>query len=126
MLDPVITWMYVQELTNRLHLQSYHFGIKVRSWWFYAVRVPVLVSIQNAGIGARTFGVLPPKLRFNSKNGHSMNKVCFLALLSFLHDVQLKGHWTSITSSPNIFSKKVGILISLEVLARLITVCWHE
>ena len=36
----------------------------------------------------------------------------------------LKGHWTSITSSPGLFPKKVGIFIPLEVLALVMTACW--
>ena len=35
----------------------------------------------------------------------------------------LKGHWTSSTSSPNFFPKKVGIFIPLEVLAWVMTAC---
>ena len=35
----------------------------------------------------------------------------------------LQGHCTSITSSPNFFPKKVGIFISLEVVAWVMTVC---
>ena len=39
----------------------------------------------------------------------------------------LKGHWTSITSSPNFFKKKKkknGIFIPSEVLAWVMTACW--
>ena len=35
----------------------------------------------------------------------------------------LKGHWTSIESSPNFFKKKVGIFIPIEMLAWVMTVC---
>ena len=37
--------------------------------------------------------------------------------------VVLKGHWTSSTSSPTFFPKKVGIFIPLEVLAWVKTAC---
>ena len=37
----------------------------------------------------------------------------------------LKGHWTSITSSPNFFpKKKVGICVPLEVLAWIMAAYW--
>ena len=38
-------------------------------------------------------------------------------------DYNLKGHWTSIISS-QLFTKKVGIFIPLEVLAWVMTACW--
>ena len=38
--------------------------------------------------------------------------------------VQVKGHWTSITSCPNFFQKRLGFLYRLEVLAWVMTTCW--
>ena len=45
------------------------------------------------------------------------------SLRGILQKSYLKGHWTSITSSPT-FSKKVGIFMSLEVLAWVMTAYW--
>ena len=44
------------------------------------------------------------------------------AFYSLLEEL-LKGHWTSSTSSPNFFQKKIGIFIPLEVLAWVIIAC---
>ena len=38
--------------------------------------------------------------------------------------MHLKGHWTSITSSPNFFPKKVGTYVPLEVLIWVMIVYW--
>ena len=45
-------------------------------------------------------------------------------LMSQSENKKLKGHWTSITSSPNFLPKKVGIFIPLEVLALVMTAYW--
>ena len=43
---------------------------------------------------------------------------------SFKKRSLLKGHWTSVTSSPQFLFKKVEIFIPKEVLAKVMTACW--
>ena len=80
------------------------------SWWNKSSPVMklfwvLLISFQNTWI-------------------KSMKVVAYYFLSFLIWTGILKGHWTSITSSPNFFKKKVGIFIPLEVLARIMTACW--
>ena len=80
---------------------------------------------------------LQTNIGYISRGGHLLVKVgvihwehvyiqkgTFVRAFYFFKMGSLKGHWTSITSFPNFFPKKVGIVIPLEVLAWVMTAGW--
>ena len=63
---------------------------------------------------------LLPAVRSSSKNGRWRSSLLLYSISMVSTDLPfslLKGHWTSVTSSPNFFFKKTEILLPKDVLA---------